>query len=495
MVVETREPAATGARTYEQFINGQWVAVATGETYERRNPATGALVETIPWGGVEDTRKAIDAARAAFDSGTWSKAPATQRATVLRNIAAKIREELMPLAQLLSKEVGKPTGMAVGEVAMAADVYDYYAGLALDMRGDSITNFVPDAVGLTMHEPVGVVGVITPWNFPLLLLTWKLGPALAAGCTIVAKPSEFTAGTTFELARIIAEAGAPAGVMNVVTGPGNVVGAELAESHKVDKVAFTGSTAVGKTIMQAASGNLKKISLELGGKSPNVVFADADIDAAVGGSFFGIYLNTGQVCQAGSRLFLQESIKDEFMAKMQAFTKTIKIGDPSDPTVTMGPVINESQLEKVVRYVHVGQDEGATMLCGGGRLTGEGYDQGLFVQPTIFDNVNNEMRIAREEIFGPVLSVMTFKDADDALRLANDTIYGLASAVWTKNIDTAFKMAKGIQAGTVWVNSYHSAGLPYMPYGGYKQSGIGRELGHEGLEEYMETKAIQIKLG
>jgi aldehyde dehydrogenase (NAD+)/betaine-aldehyde dehydrogenase len=345
-----------------------------------------------------------------------------------------------------------------------------------------------------VHEPVGVVGVITPWNFPVLLISWKLAPALAAGCTIVAKPSEFTAGTTFELARIIAEAGAPAGVINVVTGPGAVVGAELAASDAVDKVAFTGSTGVGKTIMQAASGNLKKISLELGGKSPNIVFADANIDAAVGGSFFGIYLNTGQVCQAGSRLLLQESIKDEFLAKLKAFTATVKVGDPSDPSTTMGPVINEQQLEKVVRYVHAGQEEGAEMICGGGRLTGDGYDRGLFVQPTIFDGVTNSMTIAREEIFGPVLSVITFKDADEALRIANDSVYGLASAVWTKNIDTAFKMAKGLQAGTVWVNAYHSAGLPYMPYGGYKQSGIGRELGHEGLEEYMETKAVQIKL-
>lgn len=494
MVVETKDASATGARTYQQFIGGQWVASTAGETFDRRNPATGALVETIPWGGVEDARRAIDAARAAFDAGTWSKAPATQRSTLLRNVATRIRAELLPLAQLLSKEVGKPANMAIAEVAMAADVYDYYAGLALDMRGDAITNYAPDAVGLTVHEPVGVVGVITPWNFPLLLISWKLAPALAAGCTVVAKPSEFTAGTTFELTRIISEAGAPAGVMNCVTGPGAVVGAELASSAKVDKVAFTGSTAVGKTIMQAASGNLKKISLELGGKSPNVVFGDANIDAAVGGSFFGIYLNTGQVCQAGSRLFLQESIKDEFLVKLQAFTKTVKVGDPADPSVTMGPVINEAQLEKVVRYVHVGQEEGAEMLCGGGRLTGEGYDQGLFVQPTIFDRVRNDMAIAQEEIFGPVLSVMTFKDADEALRLANDTIYGLASAVWTKNIDTAFKMAKGLQAGTVWVNSYHSAGLPYMPYGGYKQSGFGRELGNEGLEEYMETKAIQIKL-
>jgi len=495
MVVETKDTKTANARTFQQFIGGEWVAGTTGETYDRRNPATGEVVETIPWGNAEDARKAIDAARAAFDSGTWAKAPAAQRATVLRNIAAKIREQMLPLAQLLSKEVGKPGNMAIGEVVMAADVYDYYAGLALDIRGDAITNYTPDAVGLTVHEPVGVVGVITPWNFPVLLISWKLAPALAAGCTVVAKPSEFTAGTTFELARIIAEAGAPAGVINVVTGPGPVVGAELAASPKVDKIAFTGSTAVGKTIMQAASGNLKKMSLELGGKSPNVVFADANIDQAVGGSFFGIYLNTGQVCQAGSRLLVQESVKDEFMAKLQAFTKTVKVGNPEDPSTTMGPVINEAQLDKVVRYVHLGEEEGAKMLCGGGRLSGDGYDAGLFVQPTIFDNVKNSMKIAQEEIFGPVLSVITFKDEDEALRIANDTVYGLAAAVWTKNVDTAFKMAKGIQAGTVWVNAYHSAGLPYMPYGGYKQSGIGRELGHEGLEEYMETKAIQLKLG
>jgi aldehyde dehydrogenase (NAD+)/betaine-aldehyde dehydrogenase len=495
MVVETKDAKTAEARVYQQFIGGEWQVPAAGETYDRMNPADGTVVETIPWGNVEDARRAIDAARAAFDSGAWWKAPATTRASVLRNVASKMRAELMPLAQLLSQEVGKPTNMAVAEIAMAADVYDYYAGLALDIKGDAITNFAQDAVGLTVHEPVGVVGVITPWNFPVLLITWKLAPALAAGCTIVAKPSEFTAGTTFELARIISEAGAPAGVINVVTGPGAVVGAELAASDKVDKIAFTGSTAVGKTIMQAASGNLKKISLELGGKSPNVVFADANIDAAVGGSFFGIYLNTGQVCQAGSRLLLQESIKDEFLAKLKAFTATVRVGNPSDPSTTMGPVINEQQLEKVVGYVHAGQSEGADMVCGGGRLTGEAYDRGLYVQPTIFDNVTNTMKIAREEIFGPVLSVITFKDEAEALRIANDTIYGLAAAVWTKNIDTAFRMAKGLQAGTVWVNSYHSAGLPFMPYGGYKQSGIGRELGHEGLEEYMETKAIQVKLG
>jgi aldehyde dehydrogenase (NAD+)/betaine-aldehyde dehydrogenase len=495
MVVQTREQVTPAeARSYQQFIAGEWRDATTGATFERYSPADGQLVETVPWGDAEDARRAIDAARAAFDAGAWSHSPATQRATVLRNIATKLREEIDFMGGLLSREVGKPRRMAIAEVRGAADVYEYYAGLALDIKGDSITNFVPDAVGLTIHEPVGVVGIITPWNFPMSLIARKIAPALAAGCTIVAKPSEFTAGTTFELARIATEAGVPAGVLNVVTGPGPVVGAELSASMKVDKVAFTGSTAVGRAIMQAAAGNLKKVSLELGGKSPNVIFPDADLEEALRGSLYGIYMNTGQVCQASTRLLLHESIKDEFLARMIEDTKTQKVGNPDDPSVKMGPLINEPQMEKVLRYMRLGQDEGAEMLCGGGRLTGPDYDRGLYVQPTIFDNVSADMQIARDEIFGPVLSVMTFRDEDEALRIANDTIYGLAASVWTKSVDTVFKMAKGIQAGTVWVNACHSAGLPFMPYGGYKQSGIGREMDHEGLHEYMETKAIQIKL-
>ena len=364
------------------------------------------------------------------------------------------------------------------------------------MMGDSITNFAPDAVGLTIKEPIGVVAIITPWNFPISLLSWKVAPALAAGCTIIAKPSEFTAGTAFELARIANEAGVPNGVLNVVTGPGPV-GAEMAASMKVDKVAFTGSTAVGKSIMQAAADNIKRVSLELGGKSPNIVFPDADMDEALRGTLYGIYMNTGQVCQAGTRLFLHDAIKDEFLAQLLERTQTAKVGDPNDPSVLMGPLINESQLDKVLRYMKVGQEEGAELLCGGKRLTGEGYDQGLFVQPTIFDQVRNDMQIAQDEIFGPVLSVLSFKDADDALRLANNTIYGLAAGVWTRDLNTAFKIAKGLQSGTVWVNAYHSTGIVFMPYGGYKQSGIGREMGHEGLDEYLrdEGDPDQAELG
>jgi aldehyde dehydrogenase (NAD+)/betaine-aldehyde dehydrogenase len=405
-----------------------------------------------------------------------------------------MRDERQALGELVSREVGKPVRMAVAEVLQSAWVYDYYAGLAMDLHGDAITAFAPDAVGLTVREPVGVVGIITPWNFPISLVSWKVAPALAAGCTVVIKPSEFTAGIAFELARIAAESGAPPGVVNVVTGPGPVVGAELAASDRVDKVAFTGSTGVGRSIMKAASGNVKRVSLELGGKSPNVVFADAALEDALRGTVYGIYMNTGQVCQAGTRLLVQDRIKEEFLEKLLERTKSAKVGDPDDPDVMMGPLINEAQLDKVLRYMKVGQEEGADLLIGGERLSGEGYDGGLYVQPTIFDCVRNDMQIAQEEIFGPVLSVLTFSDADEALALANETIYGLAAAVWTKDLNTAFKVSKGLQAGTVWVNAYHSTSIVFMPYGGYKQSGTGREMGHEGLDEYLETKAIQIKL-
>jgi aldehyde dehydrogenase (NAD+)/betaine-aldehyde dehydrogenase len=492
-VVTEAKPAAP-ARNYQNLINGDYLPAISGQTFQRKSPATGELVETIAWGDVEDARRAIDAARAAFDAGTWSNAPAKQRADVLLKICQKMRDERQALGALVSAEVGKPVKMGVAEVMQSSGVFEYYAGLALDMRGDAITQFVPDAVGLTVHEPVGVVGIITPWNFPISLVSWKLAPALAAGCTVVIKPSEFTAGIAFELARIATEGGAPKGVVNVVTGPGPVVGNELAESDRVDKVAFTGSTAVGKSIMRAAAANVKKVSLELGGKSPNIVFPDADMEQAMRGTVYGIYMNTGQVCQAGTRLFLHETIKDEFLARLKEKTAAAKVGDPNDPDTTMGPLINESQLDKVLRYMQLGREEGASMLCGGGRFSGEGYDQGLYVQPTIFDNVRNDMQIAQDEIFGPVLSVLTFSDTDDMLRQANDTIYGLAAGVWTSDLNTALKVAKGLQSGTVWVNSYHSSGILFQPYGGYKQSGTGREMGHEGLHEYLETKAIQIKL-
>jgi aldehyde dehydrogenase (NAD+)/betaine-aldehyde dehydrogenase len=380
----------------------------------------------------------------------------------------------------------------------AAEVFDYYAGLALDLRGEAISQQVPDALGLVLKEPVGVVGIITPWNFPLVLVAWKLAPALAAGCTTVCKPSHLASGVTLMLAKLLAEAGLPAGVVNVVTGSrenGGVVGAAICRSPLIDKIAFTGSTATGKKVAEAAAQTLKRVSLELGGKSPNVVFADvASLDAAVMGALHGIYLNSGQVCQAGSRLLVQESIKDAFLEKLVAATKKMKLGDPADPATAMGPLVSEPQLEKVLGFLDEGR-RSAQLVTGGARVTAGGLDKGYYVEPTIFDGVDNRSRLAQEEIFGPVLSVMTFRDRDEALRLANDTLYGLAAAVWTRDLDTALGFARGIKAGTVWVNCFHGAGLWQMPYGGYKQSGLGRELGHAGLDAFFETKSIHIKLG
>jgi acyl-CoA reductase-like NAD-dependent aldehyde dehydrogenase len=491
-------PQAVTGKEYQLLINGQNVAPKSGEMLERRYPANNDVtVAKFPKASEEDVDAAIQAARDAFDKGGWSKAPARQRATVLRKAADKIREEMNDLSRLLASEVGKPVSEASMEVTLTADVFDYYAGMALNVKGQVVSNYADDAIGLILKEPIGVVGIITPWNFPMLLATWKLAPALAVGCTTVVKPASYTPCTTYELGRILTEAGAPAGVVNVVTGSGKTVGDRIAASPLVDKIAFTGSTEVGQQVMRAAASNVKKISLELGGKSPNIVFADANMQGAVIGALFGIYLNAGQVCQAGSRLLVEESVHDQFLNMFGNFMAGVKVGDPMDPNTRMGPVVSDAQLNTVETYVKAGQDENATLVRGGKRLTGEAYDKGFFYEPTIFDQVDNRMKIAQEEIFGPVLSVIPFKDADEALRLANDTMYGLAAAVWTKDIDRAFKFAKGIKAGTVWINSYHAAGtlgVPLMPFGGYKQSGIGRELGNEGMELFMETKSVSLKL-
>jgi len=486
----------TETRAYQQFINGDWADAASGETFSRISPYDGRVVATYPNGGAEDAQRAILAARKAFDDTKWSTSPAKERATILQKAAQLLFANMDELATSIANEVGKPKGMALGEVAGTAEVFELFAAKALDLRGESMTQQIPDAIGLVVHEPVGVVGIITPWNFPLLLISWKIGPAIAAGCTMVAKPSHYTPGSTLILARILAEAGLPNGVFNVVTSEtdnGALVGQHIAASELVDKVAFTGSTASGKAVMRAAANNVKKLSLELGGKSPNIVFSDAQIDAAVAGAFFGIYLNSGQVCQAGSRLLVANNVKDEFVAKLAGMGAALKMCDPLDPTTTMGPVINESQMKKIEGYLEAGKKE-AKLVTGGARATAGDLAKGLFVQPTIFDDVANSATIARDEIFGPVLSVLSFDDVDEVIKTANATMYGLAAAVWTKDLNVALKVAKGLRAGTVWVNAYHAAGLYNMPYGGYKQSGLGRELGSHGLEEYMETKAIHVKL-
>ena len=493
MTTETATKAVTG-KTYQLLINGELVEPKSGETFERHNPANGEVVASCPKASPEDTDAAIQAARDAFDSGSWAKAPARQRAEVLRKTATKIREEHNELTRLLASEVGKPLSEAGMEVAMTADVFDYYAGLALDIKGQVVSNYVDDAIGMILKEPVGVVGIITPWNFPLLLVTWKAAPALAVGCTIVMKPATYTPCTTYELGRILNEAGCPAGVVNVITGPAKDTGARLATSDLVDKIAFTGSTEVGREVMRAAAGNIKKISLELGGKSPNIIFSDANLQSAVFGAMIGIYFNAGQVCQAGSRLLVQQDVHDQFLDMFVNMTSTLKVGDPMDPQTRIGPLVSEQQLKTVEEYVDSGKHDKAQLVKGGGRLTGDGYDKGYFYEPTIFDQVDNRMKISQEEIFGPVLSIIPFSDAKEALKIANDSMYGLAAAVWTSDINKAFKFAKGIKAGSVWVNCYHTAGIPQMPFGGYKQSGIGRELGQEGMAMFMETKSVSIKL-
>ena len=493
MTTETATKAVTG-KTYQLLINGELVEPKSGETFERHNPANGEVVASCPKASPEDTDAAIQAARDAFDSGSWAKAPARQRAEVLRKTATKIREEHNELTRLLASEVGKPLSEAGMAVAMTADVFDYYAGLALDIKGQVVSNYVDDAIGMILKEPVGVVGIITPWNFPLLLVTWKAAPALAVGCTIVMKPATYTPCTTYELGRILNEAGCPAGVVNVISGPAKDTGARLATSDLVDKIAFTGSTEVGREVMRAAAGNIKKISLELGGKSPNIIFSDANLQSAVFGAMIGIYFNAGQVCQAGSRLLVQQDVHDQFLDMFVNMTSTLKVGDPMDPQTRIGPLVSEQQLKTVEEYVDSGKHDKAQLVKGGGRLTGDGYDKGYFYEPTIFDQVDNRMKISQEEIFGPVLSIIPFSDAKEALKIANDSMYGLAAAVWTSDINKAFKFAKGIKAGSVWVNCYHTAGIPQMPFGGYKQSGIGRELGQEGMAMFMETKSVSIKL-
>jgi acyl-CoA reductase-like NAD-dependent aldehyde dehydrogenase len=465
----------------------------TGGTFERLNPADGSLVATCPLAGKEDVDLAIEAARRAFDDGTWPRTRAKERSSLLRATADSLRRESDYFTRLLVSEVGKTVREAAVEVHMTADVFDYYAGLALDLRGELISNYVPDALGLVFKEPVGVVGIITPWNYPLQLAAWKVAPALAVGCTVVMKPSQLTPASTYELGRILTEAGAPAGVVNVVTGKAEVVGERIAASEGVDKVSFTGSTETGRRIMQLASSTVKKVSLELGGKSPNIVFADADLEAAVPNALIGIYVNAGQICQAGSRLLLERKIHDQFLERFLKFTESLRVGNPAQPDTQMGPLVSEGQRERVESYVTAGKEEGARLIRGGERLSGGLYDKGHFFEPTVFDDVRSRMRIAQEEIFGPVLSVIPFDDTEEALRIANETMYGLAAAVWSKDIDKVLKFVKGIRAGSVWVNSYHGAQIPHMPFGGYKQSGIGRELGREGLEPFLETKSVQIK--
>jgi acyl-CoA reductase-like NAD-dependent aldehyde dehydrogenase len=481
--------------SYDLFVDGTWLPAATGARSERRSPSTGQLVGRYARGSEVDVDRAVAAARRAFDESPWPTLGAPKRSAALQRVAGLLRDRADVLGRRISLELGKPISMARNEVVLTAEVFDYYAALALDQRGEAVSQHAASALGLVLNEPVGVVAMITPWNFPLLLLSWKVAPALAAGCTMIAKPASATPGSALDLATVLADAGIPAGVYNVVTGGGGDVGTALINHPGVDKIAFTGSTEVGRTVMTAAARTVKKVGLELGGKSPNIVFADADLDQAVRGAYWGIFLNSGQACQAGSRLLVQREVHEEFVASLAEMARGSKIGDPLLETTQIGPLVDEGQLDTVLDYIAQGSAQGAQLVAGGRRLTGELTD-GFFVEPTIFDDVSPDSSISREEIFGPVLAVTPFDTVDDAVRLANDSPYGLAAAVWSSNINTALNTSKRLEAGTVWVNAYHDAGLPFcMPMGGYKTSGIGRELGREGLAQYYETKAIHVRLG
>ncbi len=487
------------ARAKKMLINGRWTESASGKTFPVYNPATGEEIAQVAEGDTEDINQAVKAARAAFDHGPWSKMTASQRGRLIWKLGDLLEEHLEEFAQLESLDNGKPVSIArVADVPLAADMFRYMAGWATKIEGNTIPLSVPYTPGASYHaytlrEPIGVVAQIIPWNFPLLMAAWKLAPALAAGCTVILKPAEQTPLAALRLGELFVEAGFPDGVVNIVPGYGNA-GAALAAHPDVDKVAFTGSTEVGKLIVHAAAGNLKKVSLELGGKSPNVVFKDADIDLAIAGAANAIFFNHGQCCAAGSRLYVESSVFDQVVEGMSEAARGIKVGPGLDPSTQMGPMVSEEQFRRVCGYVESGLSEGAKSMAGGRKAGDAGYfDKGYFVEPTILANTKQNMKVVQEEIFGPVVVAMPFHDTDELVEKANDTVYGLAAGIWTSDINKAHRLASAIHAGTVWINCYNIFDAA-LPFGGYKQSGWGREMGREALEIYTEVKAVCTRL-